>query len=214
METTCNECAVKRGGTPVATGRKQGFLLYLKVDCGTECYITEDEPQLWHRRLGHASYGTLNAMVNDGRIKGAEMKSNVACDVCATSKQVRTSFVTSEEDAETWESSRSDVVVGFDVLGPISPASKSGFSYIVTFIMMKSWCVTVYPLRKKSDVASALKRLYQEIKTVSGTTIKVLRSDNGGEYRNAAMNNFCKASSSSKSSRFHTTLNRTGWRSV
>ena len=96
VDITRNECVVKRGGTPVATGRKQGFLMYLNVDCGTECHIDEDETELWHRRLGHASYRTINAMVKDGRIKGAEMKLNVACDVCATSKQVRKSFKTSE----------------------------------------------------------------------------------------------------------------------
>ena len=42
VKITRNECVVKRGGTPVATGRKQGFLLYLNVDCGTECHIAED----------------------------------------------------------------------------------------------------------------------------------------------------------------------------
>uniref|UniRef100_A0AAV1U342 Polyprotein n=1 Tax=Peronospora matthiolae TaxID=2874970 RepID=A0AAV1U342_9STRA len=166
VEITRNECVVKRGGKPVATGRKQGFLLYLNADYGTECHMAEDDTELWHRRLGHVSYGTLNAMVKDGRIKGATMKTNVACDVCATSKQVRKSFKTSEEDAETRESSRSDVAVCSDVLGPITPASKSGFSYAVTFILMKS-------------------SIWNED--------KVLRSDNGGEYRNETMNKFCKA---------------------
>ena len=132
-------------------------------------------------------------MVKDGRIKGTNVKSNVGCDVCATSKQVRKTFKTSEEDSETRESSRSDVVVSSDVLGPITPASKSGFKFIVSFIMMKSRYVTVYPLRKKNEVASTFKRFCQEIKTASGTTIKLLRSDNGGEYRNAAMKKFCKA---------------------
>uniref|UniRef100_A0AAV1U159 Integrase catalytic domain-containing protein n=1 Tax=Peronospora matthiolae TaxID=2874970 RepID=A0AAV1U159_9STRA len=193
MEITRNACVVKRGGKPVATGRKKGFLLYLNADYGTECHMAEDDAELWHRRLGHVSYGTLNAMVKDGRIKGATMKTKVACDVCATSKQVRKSFKTSEEDAETSESLRSDVVVCSDVLGPITPASKSGFSYAVTFIMMKSRYVTVYPLRKNSNVASAFKRFYQDIKTASGTKINVLRSDNGGEYRNKTMNSFCKA---------------------
>uniref|UniRef100_A0AAV1U5Z9 Integrase catalytic domain-containing protein n=1 Tax=Peronospora matthiolae TaxID=2874970 RepID=A0AAV1U5Z9_9STRA len=193
VEITRNECVVKRGGKPVATGRKQGFLLYLNADYGTECHMAEDDTEIWHRRLGHVSYGTLNAMVKDGRIKGATVKSNVACDACATSKRVRKSFKSSDEDSDTSEKSRSDVVVCSDVLGPITPASKSGFSYAVTFIMMKSRYVTVYPLRKKSDVASAFKRFYQDVKTASGTKIKVLRSDNGGEYRNETMNSFCKA---------------------
>ena len=193
VEITRNECVLKRGQTPVATGRKQGFLMYLNVGTDAACHVVEDTTELWHRRLGHASYDTLNAMVKDGRIKDTKVKSNSVCDVCATSKQVRKLFKTSGKDAETRESSRSDVVVCSDVLGPITPSSKSGFKYIVSFIMMKSRFVTVYPLRKKSEVASAFKRFYQEVKTASGTTVKVLRSDNGGEYRNSEMQNFCKA---------------------
>uniref|UniRef100_A0AAV1UXP6 Integrase catalytic domain-containing protein n=1 Tax=Peronospora matthiolae TaxID=2874970 RepID=A0AAV1UXP6_9STRA len=59
--------------------------------------------------------------------------------------------------------------------------------------MMKSRYVTVYPLLQRRNVASVFKRSYQEIKSASGITIKVLQSDNGGEYRNTTMNNFCKA---------------------
>uniref|UniRef100_A0AAV1VHH3 CCHC-type domain-containing protein n=1 Tax=Peronospora matthiolae TaxID=2874970 RepID=A0AAV1VHH3_9STRA len=73
----------------VATGRMQGFLLYLTSDYGSACHMAEDDTELWHRRLGHVLYGVLNAMVKDGRIKGGSVKTNVACDVCATSKQVR-----------------------------------------------------------------------------------------------------------------------------
>uniref|UniRef100_A0AAV1UUW5 GAG-pre-integrase domain-containing protein n=1 Tax=Peronospora matthiolae TaxID=2874970 RepID=A0AAV1UUW5_9STRA len=70
VKITRNECVAKLGGTPV-------------------CHISEDETELWHGKLGHASYVTLNAMVKGGRNKGVAMKSDVACDVCATSKQVR-----------------------------------------------------------------------------------------------------------------------------
>ena len=70
VEITRNECVVKRGGTPVATGRKQGFLMYLNTEVHAECHVAENEGELWHRRLGHASYGTVNAMIKDGRIKG------------------------------------------------------------------------------------------------------------------------------------------------
>ena len=53
---------------------------------------------------------------------------------------------------------------------------------------MKSRYVTVCPLRKKSDVASAIIRFYNKIKNASGKTNKVLRANNGGDFRNAAMN--------------------------
>ena len=52
--------------------------------------------------------------------------------------------------------------------------------------------MTVYPLRKKSEVVSAFTRFYRDTMIASGTKIKIIRSGNGGEYRNAAMDSFCK----------------------
>ena len=195
VKITQNECVIKRNGMPVATGTKRGSLLYLNVKPKDECHVVEDDTELWHRRLGHASYGTVNAMVKNGRLAEVKMKADALCDVCATAKQVRKTFKVNEEDSELRESARSDEVVCSDVLGPVTPASKSGFKYIVTFIMMKSRYVTIYPLRNKSDVLTAFTRYYQDVKTLAGTVIKILRSDNGGEYRNDAMDRFCKSKS-------------------
>ena len=193
VEITQNECVIKRNGIPVATGRKKGSLLYLNVKNEDECHVAEVNTELWHRSLGHASYSTINAMVTDGRLKSVKLNDKTTCDVCLTAKQVRKTFKVSDEESERRESARSDAVVCSDVLGPIAPASKSGFKYIVTFIMMKSRYVTIYPLRKKSEVLNALSRYVQDTKMFSGTVIKVLRSDNGGEYQNAGMNRFCKS---------------------
>ena len=195
VEITRKECVIKRNGVPVATGKKKGSLLYLNVEIKDECHVAAVDTELWHRRLGHASYGTVNAMVKDGRLTGVKMKTDTACEVCAAAKQVRKTFKVNDEDSEMRESARSDAVVCSDVVGPITPASRSGFKYIVTFIRMKSRYVTIYPLRQKSDVLDALSRYVQDMKTLSGTTIKVLRSDNGGEYRNAGMDRFCKLKS-------------------
>ena len=61
--------------------------------------------------------------------------------------------------------------------------------YTVRFTLMKSRYVTVYTLRNKSVVIYAFKKFYQEIKT----KVKVLRSSNGGEYRDVVMDKFCEA---------------------
>ena len=52
---------------------------------------------------------------------------------------------------------------------------------------MDSRYITIYPLRKKSDVLNAFTRYVQDINMSSGTKIKVLRSDNRGAYRSAGM---------------------------
>ena len=78
--------------------------MYLNVEAGADCHVAEYESELWQRRLGHASYGTINGMIKDRRIKGAEMETNVVCDVCGTSKQDCKSFNISEEDKGLRES--------------------------------------------------------------------------------------------------------------
>ncbi|CAI5713440.1 unnamed protein product [Peronospora destructor] len=148
VKITQSECVIKRNGD---TRGKKGSLLYLSVEIEEECHVAEVDTELWHRRLGHASYGTGNAMVKDGRLTGMKMMASAACDVCATAKQVRKTFKMNDEDSEMRESARSDTEMCSDVLGPITPASKSGFKTIVTFIMTKSRYVTIYPLCKKSD---------------------------------------------------------------
>ena len=86
VEITQNECVIKRNGIPVATGRKKGSLLYLNVKNEDECHVAEVNTELWHRRLGHASYGTINAMVKDGRLKSVKLNGKTTCDVCETAK--------------------------------------------------------------------------------------------------------------------------------
>ena len=80
----------------------------------------------------------VNAINKEKRLADVEIKDSDVCDVCATAKQVLKTFKVNDEDSKVRESARSDAVVCSDVFGPITPASKSGFKYIVTFIMMKS----------------------------------------------------------------------------
>lgn len=141
VEISGDECIVKKRGRIVAMGSRSGNLIKLTVESTAECHVVEHEADLWHRRFGHVSYSTVNKMIKEGRIKGKCVDTGVVCDIFSTAKQVRKLFNSSDER----ESRRKDWVVCSDVMGPISPASKSGYCYIVTFIMMKSRYVMVYP---------------------------------------------------------------------
>ena len=89
VEITQNECVIKRHGVPVATGTKKGSLLYLNANTEDECHVAKVDTEVWHRRLGHASYSMVNAMAKDGRLADVEIKDNDVCNVCATAKQVQ-----------------------------------------------------------------------------------------------------------------------------
>ena len=155
VEINSDGCTVYKRGRIIATGMRCGMLFKLNVEEVPQCHVVDNKDELWHRRLDHVSYSTVNKLITDGCITGKCMDPKVVCDICATAKQVRKSFNNTEADAEARESRRLDSIICSDVLGPISPASRSDYRYVATFMMMKSRYAMIFPLRKKSYVNKA-----------------------------------------------------------
>ena len=112
-----------------------------------------------------------------------------ACRGCALGKYTKTSFLSSD--------SRSEGVLQLihsDLCGPMSSASLTGFEYYITFIDDFSRKTRIYFLRSKKSEEVLL--WFQEFKALvenqTGKKIKVLRSDNGGEYTFHAFDEFCR----------------------
>ncbi|KAI9913456.1 hypothetical protein PsorP6_004996 [Peronosclerospora sorghi] len=77
---------------------------------------------LWHRRFGHASPDAVKKV----------------CDVCKLSKQSRKPYPVRDDCGSIISN-----IVFSDVLGSITPASRSGFAFAVTFIKMETRLVNV-----------------------------------------------------------------------
>ncbi|XP_070013836.1 uncharacterized mitochondrial protein AtMg00300-like [Nicotiana sylvestris] len=74
---------------------QSGDLSYLKA--------VDDDAELWHRRLGHASFSLLNKLIQKDLVHGMPMskfKVQKVCDVCARGKHVKSSFK-SKKDLST-----------------------------------------------------------------------------------------------------------------
>lgn len=78
-----------------------------------------------------------------------------------------------------------------DICGPLKPLTRSGFAYFVTLIDDYSRYCTIYLLRKKSDVFNTFEQWKTYIENQFKEKIKILRSDNGGEYNSHVFNSFC-----------------------
>jgi hypothetical protein len=73
-------------------------------------------------------------------------------------------------------------LVHSDVFGPVTVPSLSGSLYYVSFIddfSRKTW---IYFLRKKSEVFEKFKEFKALVENQTDKKIKVLRTDNGGEF--------------------------------
>lgn len=84
-------------------------------------------------------------------------------------------------------------LVHYDLCGPMSVASPSGFLYYVTFIDDYSRKTWIYFLESKEsdEVLGRFKEFKALVENLSGKRIKVLRSDNGGEYTSGSFHDFC-----------------------
>jgi transposase InsO family protein len=110
------------------------------------------------------------------------------CNGCALGKQTRVSFQsTAPERAK-------DVldIVHSDVCGPMKTATFSDKRYFVTFIDDKSRFCVVFLLRSKSEVFDKFVQFVKFAETQTGKRVKVLRSDNGGEYVSNKFGSFCR----------------------
>ena len=76
---------------------------------------------------------------------------------------------------------RSDELLGI-VHSDVCGKSLSGAEYFVTFIDAKSRFVWIYMLKHKSEVFENFTEWKSVVKKSSGMKVKVLRTDNGGEY--------------------------------
>ena len=77
-----------------------------------------------------------------------------------------------------------------DLRGPMTVASLGGYHYYVTFIDEYSQKTWIYFLKTKEseEVLSKFKEFKAQVNNLSGKRIKILRSDNGGEYTSTEFN--------------------------
>ncbi|KAF1316242.1 Integrase catalytic core protein, partial [Globisporangium splendens] len=148
---------------------------------------------LWHLRLGHIGHGGLETIVKKKLGTGIDLTSVSKwelCDGCAIGKQTRASF---HDSTKVRSNSLLDIVHS-DVCGPMQTPTFSGKRYFATFIDDKPRYCVVYLMQSKSEVFDKFVQFVQFVKfgeTQTGRRVKVLRCDNGGEYKSAKMSKFC-----------------------
>ncbi|GMF44010.1 unnamed protein product [Phytophthora fragariaefolia] len=85
-------------------------------------------------------------------------------------------------------------LVHSDVRGVMQTRSPGGCVFAVTFIDDYSRHVTVYFMKAKSEVLSNFKIFKAAMENATGKTIKLLRSDKGGEYTDKAFKTYLERS--------------------
>ncbi|KAJ9511243.1 hypothetical protein QJQ45_017167 [Haematococcus lacustris] len=160
----------------------------------------ELDPQVWHQRCGHASFSVLTRMQREGMVNGVPVSravfaesacSAVVCPGCAMGKQHRRVHFDLPTNAQPVTAALG--LVHMDVCGPMPHVGRDGSRYIATFLDEHTGLSVIQLLTSKDQVPAAIQRVITELETQSGHRCKALRSDNGSEYSNKTMRDWCSS---------------------
>jgi len=137
--------------------------------------------QLWHGRLGHVNMAGVKWMIKNKDIGGLKCSSMAVKDVCEPCVYGMVAM-TPMPSAGGGRVTKRLQLVHLDLGGPMSEPSRGGALYFGTFTDdFSSWKDVVF-LEKKSDLLSEYKKWLTKAQLHTGTKIKILRSDNGGQF--------------------------------
>jgi hypothetical protein len=144
---------------------------------------------LWNQRLGHIREKGLRLLHSKGMV---ECMSNCSLDFyffehCVYGKHNQVRFPSGATRAKGILQ-----LVHSDVFGPVSVASLGKYVYYVSFIDDLSRNTLIYFFRKKFEVFDRFKEFKDLVENQIEKIIKVLRTDNGGEFCGNEFEELCK----------------------
>ncbi|GKC02529.1 putative ribonuclease H-like domain-containing protein [Tanacetum coccineum] len=152
---------------------------------------TADESNLWHRRLGHVNFKTINKLVKGNLARGLPSKLfeiNQTCVACQKGKQHRASCKTKIVSSI----SQPLQMVHVDLFGStfVKSLMKKIYYLVVTDDYSRfSW---IFFLATKDETNEIAKTFITGIENLIDLKVKVIRCDNGTEFKNKVMNQFCE----------------------
>jgi hypothetical protein len=109
------------------------------------------------------------------------------CPICMKAKQSRLPFNTKRSKAiKPLEITHSDVC------GPIDPTTYENKKYFLICVDDYMHVCKIYLLENKNEVYTFLKEYASEAERQLNTKVKRIRCDNGGEYKNNTLRQWCK----------------------
>nr|GEX71518.1 hypothetical protein [Tanacetum cinerariifolium] len=152
---------------------------------------TLDESNLWHRRLAHVNFKTLNKLVKGNLVRGLPTKvfeNDNSCVACKKSKQHKASCKTKPISFVDQTLFR----LHMDLFRPTFVKILNKKSYCLVITDDYSRFTWVFFLATKDETSLILKTFITGLENQLSLIVKVIRSDNGTEFKNSDLNQFCR----------------------
>ncbi|GJR06100.1 ribonuclease H-like domain-containing protein [Tanacetum coccineum] len=153
--------------------------------------VTLDESMLWHRRLGHVNFKTINKLVKENLVRGLPSKhfeNDQTCVACLKGKQHKASCKSKIQNSIT----QPLFMLHMDLFGPTFVSSLMNKKYCLVVTDDYSRFTWVFFLASKDETSGILKSFITEIENLVDKKVKIIRCDNGTEFKNRVMSDFCE----------------------
>ena len=143
----------------------------------------------WHERYGHLNFKALRKLGRADMVRGLPTIDHVeqVCEDCVLAKQKRTPF----PKAAKFRAQEELELVHGDLCGPITPATPAGNVYFLLLVDDMSRFMWLTLLRSKADAPAAIQAFQARVERETGKKLKVLRTDNGGEFTSVEFGEYC-----------------------
>ncbi|GJT49941.1 retrovirus-related pol polyprotein from transposon TNT 1-94 [Tanacetum coccineum] len=189
-----NTCYVRNlEGDDLLTGGRDSNLYTISIsDMAASSPIclmskaTSTKSWLWHRRLSHLNFGTINDLTKldlvDGLPKFKYGKDHL-CSACERGKSKKASHPPKliPSDYSKLE------LLHMDLCGPMRVASVNGKKYILVIVDDFSRFTWVYFLRSKDETPAIIKKFITQAQLNYKAKVCKIQTDNGTEFKNATL---------------------------
>ncbi|GJU92607.1 retrovirus-related pol polyprotein from transposon TNT 1-94 [Tanacetum coccineum] len=189
-----NTCYVRNlEGDDLLTGGRDSNLYTISISdmaaSSPVCLMskaTSTKSWLWHRRLSHLNFGTINDLTRldlvDGLPKFKYGKDHL-CSACERGKSKKASH-----PPKLVPSDHSKLeLLHMDLCGPMRVASINGKKYILVIVDEFSRYTWVYFLRSKDETPEIIKKFIAQAQLNYKAKVCKIWTDNGTEFKNATL---------------------------
>ncbi|GJR89247.1 retrovirus-related pol polyprotein from transposon TNT 1-94 [Tanacetum coccineum] len=192
-----NTCFIRNlEGVDLLSGSRDTNLYTISLDdmlkTSSICLLSKaskTKSWLWHRRLSHLNFGTLNKLAKDGLARGIprlKFQKDHLCSACALGKSKKSSHQPKAEDTNQEKL----YLLHMDLCGPMRVASINGKRYILVIVDDYSRFTWVRFLRTKDEAPEAIIKCIKNIQVRLNATVRNVRTDNGTEFVNQTLREF------------------------
>ncbi|GJW76842.1 retrovirus-related pol polyprotein from transposon TNT 1-94 [Tanacetum coccineum] len=144
---------------------------------------------LWHRRLNHLNFGTINDLARKDLVRGLprlKFEKDHLCSACQLGKSKKFSHKPKSENTNM------EVLhtLHMDLCGPMRVQSIKGKKYILVIVDDYSRFTWVKFLRSKDETPEFVINFLKQIQVGLNKTVRFIRTDNGTEFVNQVMSEY------------------------